>query len=109
MLTLASAEGTKLFRIPAFQKLGWALGPALAGYLLVYYDYQPNVAQAPRTVEGLRMMMSWLPSALGVASALHVFAYGINRDFEQRMSRELTEARPRRHARLSARAALIRG
>lgn len=71
------------------QKLGWALGPALAGYLLVYYDYQPNVAQSPHTIEGLRLMMSWLPIGAGMASALLVLAYGINRELEVRMAREL--------------------
>jgi GPH family glycoside/pentoside/hexuronide:cation symporter len=76
------------------QKLGWALGPALAGYLLVYYDYQPNVAQAPHTIEGLRMMMSWLPSVVGLASALLAMAYGIDRQVERRMEQELAS----RHA-----------
>jgi GPH family glycoside/pentoside/hexuronide:cation symporter len=71
------------------QKLGWALGPALAGYLLVYYDYQPNVSQAPHTIEGLRLMMSWIPSVLGAVSAALVFNYSIDRKLEDRMSIEL--------------------
>lgn len=73
------------------QKLGWALGPAFAGYLLVYYGYQPNVAQSPRAIEGLRLMMSWIPSGIGLLSAGIVLMYGIDRKLELRMGRELAE------------------
>lgn len=73
------------------QKLGWALGPALASYLLVFYGYQANVVQSERTVEGLRLMMSWIPSGLGLVGACLVLFYGIDRRLETRMGRELAE------------------
>lgn len=71
------------------QKVGWALGPAFASYLLVYYGYKPNVPQDPETIEGLRMMMSIIPSALGIVGGLLVLLYGINRKMEIQMEREL--------------------
>lgn len=73
------------------QKFGWALGPALAGYLLVFYGYQANVVQSERTIEGLRLMMSWIPSGIGLVGACLVLFYGIDRRLERQMSRELAE------------------
>lgn len=73
------------------QKLGWALGPAFAGYLLTYYGYVDNVAQSARTIEGLRMMMSLIPSGLGLIAAALVLTYGINLKMERQMEKELAE------------------
>lgn len=73
------------------QKLGWALGPAFAGYLLTYYGYVDNVAQSARTIEGLRMMMSLIPSGLGLVAAALVLTYGINLKMERQIERELSE------------------
>ncbi|MDQ8196617.1 MFS transporter [Pelagicoccus enzymogenes] len=73
------------------QKLGWALGPAMAGYLLNYYGYVDNVAQSARTIEGLRLMMSLIPSALALVAAGLVFTYGINLKLERQIERELSE------------------
>ncbi|MDQ8201705.1 MFS transporter [Pelagicoccus sp. SDUM812003] len=73
------------------QKLGWALGPAFAGYLLNYYGYVDNVAQSARTIEGLRMMMSLIPSGLALVAAALVMTYGINLKLERRIELELSE------------------
>ena len=72
------------------QKLGWALGPAFAGYLLNYYGYVDNVAQTARTIEGLRMMMSFIPSGIGLVAAALVLTYGINLKMEKQMEKELS-------------------
>lgn len=77
------------------QKLGWAVGPALASYLLVFYGYQANVEQSERTIEGLRLMMSWIPSGVGLLGAGLVLFYGIDRRLERQMSRELAERKAR--------------
>ena len=83
------------------QKLGWALGPAFAAYLLDYYGYVDNVAQSAETIEGLRLMMSFIPSALGLVAAALVLMYSINLTLEQRIERELSE-RKRAEGTLSA-------
>ncbi len=70
-------------------KLGWAVGPALAAYSLSYYGYQDNVLQSERTIEGLRLMMSFFPAGLAAIAALVVLTYGINRKMELRMEDEL--------------------
>ncbi len=45
-----------------FIKLGVALGGALAGWLLSYYDYQPDVEQSQATKDGLLLSFSLLPA-----------------------------------------------
>lgn len=73
------------------QKVGWAIGPALAAYLLEYYGYVDNVAQSAHTIEGLRLMMSLIPSGMGILAAALVLTYGINRSLERTIERELSE------------------
>lgn len=73
------------------QKLGWALGPAFAGYLLNYYGYVDNVAQSARTIEGLRLMMSLIPSGIALVAAALVMTYGINLKLERQIEKELAE------------------
>ena len=73
------------------QKLGWALGPSIATWLLSYYGYVANIEQSPATIEGLRAMMSWIPSVIAIAAAAIVMSYGINRKLEIRIENELTD------------------
>lgn len=71
------------------QKLGWALGPAFAAYLLDYYGYVENVAQRVETIEGLRLMMSFIPSGIALLAAALVLTYGIDLKLEKRIEAEL--------------------
>ena len=43
-------------------KFGLGLGGAIAGMLLAYFGYQANVAQTPQAIEGLKIIMSWIPA-----------------------------------------------
>ncbi len=72
------------------QKVGWALGPGIAGFLLAYYGFEANVAQTEDTIHGLRMMMSFIPSAIGLGAAGLVMLYGINLKMERQMEAELS-------------------
>lgn len=72
------------------QKVGWALGPAFAGYLLVYFGFEANVVQAPETVQGLRLMISIIPSVIALFAALLVLTYGIDRKLEKQIEAELS-------------------
>ncbi len=51
------------------QKFGWAIGGGGAGWLLAFYGYVPNIAQTPRTINGILLMTSFIP-ALGAAIAI---------------------------------------
>ncbi|MDY9917626.1 MAG: MFS transporter [Proteiniphilum sp.] len=45
------------------QKLGWALGAAMSGWILAMFNYMPDVAQqSAETIFGERIMMSLLPA-----------------------------------------------
>ena len=74
------------------QKLGWAIGGAGAGWLLAYFGYLPNVAQSPRTVHGIVMMMSVIPAVAAVIAVAALWFYEIDEDTVKRMSADL-EAR----------------
>ena len=74
------------------QKLGWAIGGAGAGWLLAYFGYLPNVAQSPRTIHGIVLMMSVIPAIAAVAAVAALWFYEIDEETVKRMSADL-EAR----------------
>lgn len=57
------------------QKMGWAAGSALAGYLLARAGFVANAAQSGETLAAIRHMMSTLPAALAVAAGVIVACY----------------------------------
>ncbi len=61
-----------------FIKMGVAIGGALAGWLMAYYNYQPNVEQTEATKQGILISFTLLP-ALGSYFAAAVMAkYTLN-------------------------------
>ena len=75
------------------QKFGWAIGGAGAGWLLAYFGYLPNVAQSPRTIHGIVLMMSVIPAVAAVAAVAALWFYEIDEETVQRMSADLTARR----------------
>ena len=73
------------------QKSGWALGSAIGGWFLAWYGYEANVAQAPDTIEGIKQLMSFMPSLIGVLSAGATLLYGIDAKLVKKMETELKE------------------
>lgn len=67
------------------QKIGWSIGPAISLKLLEYFGYQANVAQSPETIQGLRLLMSWIPAGFAVIAGFAVFFYKITPKIEQEM------------------------
>lgn len=56
------------------RKAGWAVGGALAGFMLAWYGYVPNEAQSTGTTNGIRLMLTWIPAVTClVASAVLLF------------------------------------
>jgi sugar (glycoside-pentoside-hexuronide) transporter len=43
-------------------KLATAIGGAMVGYYLTFIGYKPNVEQTPFTINGMNMLMSWIPA-----------------------------------------------
>jgi GPH family glycoside/pentoside/hexuronide:cation symporter len=60
------------------QKQGWAIGAAVALFLMSKVGFQANVAQTPESLKGLVALMSVIPAVLGVVSILLVLLYPLS-------------------------------
>jgi Na+/melibiose symporter-like transporter len=77
-------------------KLGLAVGGALVAGILAHYGYQAGAAaQAPATVDGIRLSVSLYASLPFLACVVLLFFYEINKTMESRIERELRERRAR--------------
>jgi GPH family glycoside/pentoside/hexuronide:cation symporter len=57
------------------QKMGWAVGAAMTGWLLAWFGYNQELAiQGERAIYGVRLMISWLP-AIGCVLAVIGMAF----------------------------------
>lgn len=57
------------------QKLGWALGTAITGWLLAYYGFQANQTQSAEALKGIKMFLSLLPAGGAALSVLIIICY----------------------------------
>jgi GPH family glycoside/pentoside/hexuronide:cation symporter len=64
------------------QKLGWAIGSAVTGWLLAFFGFEANAAQSEEAIHGIKMFLSWLPAIGTVLSVLFIGAYPLS---EKRM------------------------
>ncbi len=71
------------------QKLGWTLGGALTGWMLALYGFEANAIQTTETQTGIRMMVSFIPAAGALLSALFILFYQLNDSFMMTINREL--------------------
>jgi GPH family glycoside/pentoside/hexuronide:cation symporter len=72
----------------ASQKIGWTVGPALAMIILGSAGYVANQPQSPQAQEALHLMMSFIPAAFALLTAVVTYFYPINHKVEE----ELEEA-----------------
>jgi GPH family glycoside/pentoside/hexuronide:cation symporter len=75
------------------QKLGWTLGGALTGWMLAFYGFEANVAQTEEARTGIRLMLSFIPAAGAVLSAIFIIFYKLSDAFMIKVSDELEERR----------------
>lgn len=75
------------------QKFGWAIGGAGTGWLLAYFGYQPNAAQSARTLDGIMMMMSIIPTVGAVIAVIALWFYELDERTVDRMSADLAQRR----------------
>ncbi len=76
------------------QKAGWAIGGAIAGYLLSWTGYSANTELTPETINGIKSLMGIIPSAIAFLTAVTGFAYNIDKPLEETIENELRQ----RHA-----------
>jgi len=60
------------------QKFGWAIGSAVTGWLLAAFGFQPNMAQSPETIDGIKMCLSLLPAVGTILSVAFIAAYPLS-------------------------------
>ncbi|MDR1718671.1 MAG: MFS transporter [Dysgonamonadaceae bacterium] len=60
------------------QKFGWALGGALAGWILGFYGFRPNMEQTELAKTGIRLMMSLLPAIGTLLSVFFISLYPLS-------------------------------
>ena len=74
------------------QKFGIAIGGGMAGWLLAWFGFVPNEVQAPDTLNGIRMMMSFIPAVGSLIATIAAFFYELDDDTMKNIELEL-EAR----------------
>jgi len=75
------------------QKFGMALGGGLAGWLLARFGFEPNVAQGPETLHGIRLMMSYIPAAATIIAVVAALFYELDDKTMKKIEDELVERR----------------
>lgn len=76
------------------QKLGWALGAALTGWILFLFKYNPDVAQqSMETIFGEKLMISILPAACCLLAFVGMMFYPLTEKRVKEISEELEAKR----------------
>lgn len=75
------------------QKLGWTLGGALTGWILALYGFEANVVQTAEAQSGIRMMLSFIPAAAALLSAIFIIFYKLSDAFMLSVTDELAVRR----------------
>lgn len=75
------------------QKLGWAVGTALTGWLLGYFGFQANQIQSAETIDGIKMFLSFLPAVGTLLSVVFIYFYPLTEKKLDEITSELNEKR----------------
>lgn len=75
------------------QKLGWTLGGALTGWLLALWGFEANAVQTAEAQKGIRMMLSFIPAAGALLSAVFIVFYKLSDRFMMDVSHALEQRR----------------
>lgn len=76
------------------QKLGWALGAALTGWILFIFKYNPDIVQqSTETIFGERLMISLIPAACCVIAFFGMMAYPLSEAKVKEITEELEKRR----------------
>ena len=73
-------------------KLGWAIGSMIAAFILDKTGFVPNVVQNLDVQNGLKAMMSIIPTGVGVLALILLFFYPLNEKLMDKVKADL-EAR----------------
>jgi glycoside/pentoside/hexuronide:cation symporter, GPH family len=73
------------------QKFGIALGGGLSGWLLAYFGFVANVDQSAETLQGIRMMMSFIPAIGSVIAVLAALFYPLDDVTMEKIEKDLKD------------------
>lgn len=71
------------------QKMGWAVGGAVAGFVLTLIGFVANVAQDAATLSGIRHMMSTIPAAIALIVIIISLFYNLDAKMEKQIGLDL--------------------
>lgn len=75
------------------QKIGWAVGTAVAAMLLSVFGFQANVAPTEGVLLGLRALMGIIPAVAGGLAICTLFFYQLNEQTMQKVEEDLAKRR----------------
>lgn len=75
------------------QKLGWAIGTALTGWLLASFGFQANQVQSAETINGIKMFLSFLPAVGTILSVIFIYFYPLTEKKLEQITVELNNKR----------------
>jgi GPH family glycoside/pentoside/hexuronide:cation symporter len=75
------------------QKAGWGIGGALAGWMLVLFQFVPNAVQSATSLNGIKLMISIFPGVLYMSCAILLYYYAIDHKTCLVMQQELEQRR----------------
>lgn len=71
------------------QKFGIALGGGVAGWLLALFGFIANTPQSPETLNGIRLMMSFIPAVGSMIAAIAAIFYELDEKTMARIESDL--------------------
>jgi len=71
------------------QKMGWAIGGGIAGWLLAFFGYKANLVQNSGTLFGIRLAVSLLPAAASLLTVLVIAIYNLDPKLMDKIGAEL--------------------
>ncbi len=74
------------------QKAGWGIGAAIAGWILAFSNFVPNMVQTETAITGIKLLVSVIPGVLYMSCAIFMIFYKIDSKTTDLMKKEL-EAR----------------
>ncbi len=91
--TKRRATGVVFAGIVFALKAGLGLGGAICGWLLSAYSYEPNVAQSPHAILGIRLTASIYPAITFAIGVVALMFYSISKSLNIQIQDELVERR----------------
>jgi GPH family glycoside/pentoside/hexuronide:cation symporter len=71
-------------------KLGLTLGGAIVGWMLGYFGFVANELQNAGTLNGVKMLMSYIPAIFGILGGLLIIFYPLTNKMMIKIEEDLT-------------------